>query len=67
MQGISMSTVKIEIKSEGYEHAIGRTAVYVDGKFVYQSGNAVAIEHEHLQKLVKALQIDNTEVISFYK
>lgn len=57
-----MSAVIIEIRSEGYGHSIGRTTVYVEGKFCYQSGNAVSVEQDHIEKLIKALLMENTEV-----
>lgn len=61
-----MSAIKIEIKSEGYKLGISRTAVYVDGKFAYQTANTVALEHEDIQKIIELAHIDNVEVISIY-
>ena len=61
-----MSSIKIKVVSEGYGHQIGRTIVYVDGKFAYQSGNSVAVEQEHLDRLIKLIPMENTETVSIY-
>lgn len=58
-----MSAIKIQVASMSYGMSIARTTVSVDGKFAYQSSNAVNIEVKHLERLVELIPIENTEVV----
>lgn len=53
-----MSSVKIQVFTGGNY----RTEVFVDNKFVYQTGTHPNIEMEHLNKLISALEVENIEV-----
>ena len=56
-----MGAVLIDMRQEAYGDQIPRTHVYVDGKFVYQTGDHPQVHAEQLQKLFSALYIENVE------
>lgn len=55
-----MSKMRIDVRLEAYGVQIPRTVVYVEGRRIYQSGNAATVEREHLESVIRELHLEDT-------